>query len=318
MTLVHGGPGGGSTPDGFSHEGFFYSTDEEFLAALVPYIREGSGAGEQVMVAVDERKIDLLRDVFGKESAIEYVDMFALGQNPSRIIGAWQDFVDRNVELGRPFRGIGEPVWPGRTTEELAECRNHEDLLNVAFSDSPAWRLLCPYDRASLPEEILEFVEMSHPMVYDAGEVRASQHYRMPEFEELLSDSPLPPPAGRTVKVPFDVGNLRQLREVVTTFAGTSGLGERIDDFVICVNEVATNSVRYGGNSGVSLMWHTERGVVCQISDSGHITDPLVGRTRPSPDAPGGRGLWVANLLCDLVQLRSDEAGTVIRLHMFQ
>lgn len=64
-------------------------------------------------------------------------------------------------------------------------------------------------------------------------------------------------------------------------------------------------------------MWHTERGVVCQISDSGHITDPLVGRTRPGPNVPGGRGLWVANLLCDLVQLRSDATGTVIRLHMF-
>jgi hypothetical protein len=41
-----------------------------------------------------------------------------------------------------------------------------------------------------------------------------------------------------------------------------------------------------------------------------------VGRTPPSPDQRAGRGLWLANQLCDLVQIRSTEAGTVVRLHM--
>jgi hypothetical protein len=30
----------------------------------------------------------------------------------------------------------------------------------------------------------------------------------------------------------------------------------------------------------------------------------------------GGRGLWIVNHLCDLVQLRSSPAGNVVRLHM--
>ncbi len=30
----------------------------------------------------------------------------------------------------------------------------------------------------------------------------------------------------------------------------------------------------------------------------------------------GGRGLWLANRLCDLVQVRSGEQGTVVRLHV--
>ena len=29
----------------------------------------------------------------------------------------------------------------------------------------------------------------------------------------------------------------------------------------------------------------------------------------------GGRGVWLANQLCDLVQIRSGAAGTVVRLH---
>jgi hypothetical protein len=32
-------------------------------------------------------------------------------------------------------------------------------------------------------------------------------------------------------------------------------------------------------------------------------------------DAPGW-GLWTARQLCDLVQLRSGDDGTVVRLHM--
>ena len=44
------------------------------------------------------------------------------------------------------------------------------------------------------------------------------------------------------------------------------------------------------------------------------IVEPLAGRLRPLNPARGGNGLWLANQLCDLVQVRSSEAGTVVRL----
>jgi hypothetical protein len=43
---------------------------------------------------------------------------------------------------------------------------------------------------------------------------------------------------------------------------------------------------------------------------------PLAGRVRPGPRQRYGRGLWMANQLCDLVQLRSRRDGTVARVHM--
>ena len=46
------------------------------------------------------------------------------------------------------------------------------------------------------------------------------------------------------------------------------------------------------------------------------IADPLVGRRRAAPDAPTGRGVWIAHQTCDLVQLRSGADGTVVRMHM--
>ncbi|MBA3233977.1 MAG: MEDS domain-containing protein [Propionibacteriales bacterium] len=74
------------------------------------------------------------------------------------------------VHLGRSdegvrVRGIGEPVWPGRTAAELVEAQCHEALLNVAFADSGRWDLLCPYDIQALPDDVIAEALRSHPHV---------------------------------------------------------------------------------------------------------------------------------------------------------
>jgi hypothetical protein len=52
------------------------------------------------------------------------------------------------------------------------------------------------------------------------------------------------------------------------------------------------------------------------VSDAGHFDDPLVGRIRPTPVQLYGRGLWLVNQFCDLVQIRSAGDGSVVRVHM--
>ena len=47
-----------------------------------------------------------------------------------------------------------------------------------------------------------------------------------------------------------------------------------------------------------------------------NIEEPLVGRVHPATDRPSGRGLWLVNHLCDLVQIRSSPQGTVVRVYM--
>ncbi|MFY9848492.1 MAG: ATP-binding protein, partial [Trebonia sp.] len=56
--------------------------------------------------------------------------------------------------------------------------------------------------------------------------------------------------------------------------------------------------------------------LVCEIRDRGVITDPMVGRQPPPPNASGGHGLWLVHQVCDRVELNSDENGTVVRLYM--
>ena len=89
-------------------------------------------------------------------------------------------------------------------------------------------------------------------------------------------------------------------------------------DLLQAVTEVAANSVVHGGGSGTLRLWTTDTGVVCEVRDRGWIREPLVGRARPRVDREGGRGMWMINQLCDLVQVRSSPGGTILRMHMHQ
>jgi hypothetical protein len=62
--------------------------------------------------------------------------------------------------------------------------------------------------------------------------------------------------------------------------------------------------------------WATAVGVTFEVSDGGHILDPLAGRRLPGQGSLGGRGLWLVHHLCDLVETRTGEDGTVVRLHV--
>jgi anti-sigma regulatory factor (Ser/Thr protein kinase) len=84
---------------------------------------------------------------------------------------------------------------------------------------------------------------------------------------------------------------------------------------VLAVDELACNSVEHGGGRGTLRTWTDPAAVVFEVSDPGVIEDPLVGRGTVEPLADGGRGIWMANQLCDLVQVRSSASGTTVRLH---
>jgi hypothetical protein len=63
-------------------------------------------------------------------------------------------------------------------------------------------------------------------------------------------------------------------------------------------------------------VWHTAGEVICQVADTGLITDPLAGYRPPSDGLLGGNGLWLVYQVCDLVQTRTSRAGTTTRMHM--
>ena len=125
---------------------------------------------------------------------------------------------------------------------------------------------------------------------------------------------PPPPPGAMSYRYTTD---LAAVRAVVYRYAMQAGLPEsRAIDLVLAVSEVAANTVRHAKSPGSLKIWYDTEEIICQIQDDGIIADPLAGRRGPSLEAMGGHGLWIVNQVCDEVEMRSDETGTTIRLHM--
>lgn len=306
------------TRDGFVHEALLYGGRDEFLAGALAFIRDGLATGEPILVVVDADKIRALRgELNGDAGRVHYADMADVGTNPARIIPAWRDFVDRHGEGGRSVRGIGEPIWAGRTACELVECQLHESLLNLAFADAPAFRLLCPYDTDALEDWVIAEALCSHPNVVDREDRRASRAYRGLEAISAPFDEPLPDPPAAAHELAFESASLGAARQLVYISATAAGLSVwRMHDLALAVSEVATNSVLHGGGEGVLRVWEDGDALICEVRDRGRIDRPLIGRERPDDERDGGRGLWIANQLCELVQVRTFADGSAVRLHM--
>jgi anti-sigma regulatory factor (Ser/Thr protein kinase) len=302
-------------PASFQHEVLHYRGDEQFTRVLTDFIRQGLAEDESVAVAETPRNIGLLRDALGADgAAVRFVDQVPLGGNPARIISFWHDFCTAQTMLGRRVRGVGEPAWPGRSDSEIGEVRLHELLVNRAFDSGPGWRLLCPYDAERLPASVLSDSLKTHPFhLIDEGGV-ATEDYRTAGIMDAFAAplSPAPDMAARHYFHLIDIGEIRRL--VAERASDLSVPGNKIDDLVLAISEIATNSVKYGGGAGVMLMWTDAEGLQVEFQDTGHILEPLAGRRAAPAEALGGRGVYLANQVSDLVQLRSSRTGTTVRI----
>jgi len=302
----------------FRHEAMFYACEDDFLAGIVPFVRGAVEAGEPVLVAVDRPKIDALKgELNGESGAVQFADMEHIGRNPACIIPAWGDFLAEHAPGGGPVRGVGEPIWAGRSEAELVECHQHESLLNLAFAERSEFWLVCPYDATALDDEVLEAARQTHPLLIESGSRRPSGAYTPPGSGPGPFDGELSAPWAEPAELEFDGGRLREVREFLAAQAQEAGLpDDRQADIVLAVSELASNSVLHGGGEGTVRAWREEAAFVCEVRDAGRLGEPLLGRHRPDGDQGSGRGLWLVNHLCDLVQMRSRPTGSVIRLHM--
>jgi anti-sigma regulatory factor (Ser/Thr protein kinase) len=301
--ILHG------VPAGFQHDAFIYNDDEEFVRNTAPFVREALHSGHFVAVALPPTQIEWLRGALGSSAdQAQFVDMIEAGGNPGRIIPFWQRVLDQHP--GRAISGIGEPAYVGRTATELDEAKLHEALLNLAFEHSGPFRLRCPYD-ASLISSCLDPAE-SHPSM-----VGAEADGYSPALARRMVRTPLPGVPANAERIDFELWDLTKLRYWVNAHARLHGMSaERVTDLTLALHEICTNSIKFGGGRGRLSLWIAAGDLICDVADKGLIDDLLVGRVLPPVEGLGGRGVWLANQLCDLVQIRSAGGHTQVRLHM--
>jgi len=301
--------------NGYVHDVMFWSRPEPFVRATVDFVRAGLSAHERVLVALPAPRLRAVRAALGDAARhVDFADMEHLGANPARIIGAWVAFVTASGD--HPSRGVGEPLWAGRSSVEVSECQLHEALLNDAIpATAPLW-LRCPYEVSALPTEVVDGALHSHPWVaQDDGRARANEAYAGGELGAMGFATPLPDPPAASIVRTITHETLRSVRDLAAHVARVCGVAdERAEDLGLALHELGVNSVVHG-NGGTLRLWRTPDALVCEVKDRGVVADPLTGRLAPDDEEPDGRGLWMVNQLCDLVQLRSSDTGTTVRVH---
>jgi hypothetical protein len=88
----------------------------------------------------------------------------------------------------------------------------------------------------------------------------------------------------------------------------------RVVKLAAAVADLAAAAYAETGDARIRL-WPDRGALICDITDSGVITDPMIGRTSTSTGTARDRAVRLANELCDLVQTRSTTGGTTIRIH---
>ncbi|MGY6651646.1 anti-sigma factor RsbA family regulatory protein [Amycolatopsis sp. TRM77291] len=306
--------------DPFVHPALFYRGQDDYLTGTVPFIRQGLDNGEPVAVSVPGPNLELLRTALGEDAErVRLLDMTKEGRNPGRIIpGVLRAFADRHP--AQRVRIIGEPIWAERSELEYPACAQHEALINLAFTGREV-TILCPYDVTRLDARALTDAEVTHPLLIDSTGERASAGYDPDRIitgynTPLPEPSPTEPAAHTTLDaVTGNTASLARARALARDQAQRAGLtDDRVDDVELVVAELVANSVDHGGGQGRLSIWPEAGLLVCEVRDTGHLTDPLAGRRPASPGQLRGRGLLLINLLADLVRLHTGPQGTTVRV----
>jgi anti-sigma regulatory factor (Ser/Thr protein kinase) len=117
----------------------------------------------------------------------------------------------------------------------------------------------------------------------------------------------------------FGLDDITVVRHAVQQHLSAAGYsGDRLEAFVLAVNEVITNVVLHAGGRGRIVLSRESGSTWCTVTDSG---PGIPQRYQHPPEVPetfevGGRGIWLAYRLCDEVTMATGPIGTTIGLRM--
>lgn len=295
---------------GLDHVALFYTGSHDLISSFTEFLEVGLAEGAAMIVVAANQIIESLRGTHVEQEGVALVDLTRIGTNPGRILSALRMFAHQHKD--KPVRCLQDLAWPGRHPDEVAEAINYEAVLADAFAAQTS--LLCAYHER-LEGTIVAAAKHIHPKVWRDGRADYSRS------EDGLGDLPgsrqlsSPPPGSARLTFRDDQAGVRRFAAAQAKRAGLSS--KRVADVVIAVGELAANTLMHTTGKGVFTSWVTAGALICQVSDSGQINDPLAGTFRPDPRAAGTkRGLWLVHQVADLVQVRTSPAGTTTRLHM--
>jgi len=310
-----------ATEGAFRHWACVYDSDQQFLQTAVPFLTEGLASGEPVLAVTTPANLELISAALGPRGGdVDYAESAFFGRRPPQRVAAFYRYWRNNAHANSGSSGVrilAEPVWAGRSAREIAAWTRMESALNVVLAPTTI-SMICPYDARVLGPDIVSGALRTHPAQIAGSRLSPSADFTDPaEFARSCDTSPLADPPADAAAFPFD-GDLRGLRRFIAGRAAAYGVtGDRADILVLAVSEVGAYLKNQGPGTAAVRTWEQPGAVVCDFRQPGLSTsDPFLG-LRPARLDPGdGDGLWLANQICDWLEIRSGADGGTIQLQV--
>ncbi|PPK63242.1 anti-sigma factor RsbA family regulatory protein [Actinokineospora auranticolor] len=307
-----------------NHSMLRYGSDEELLAAAVPFLDEGLASGEPTIVSLGDSRADLLRGAVTDPDGLVFVAGDDLYLRPAVVVRAYRELLADLVDRGAPrVRIIGE-IPRSQLRHSWEWWARYEAAVEHVYADFPLWSV-CSYDTRVTPPAVLAEVARTHAMVAAPTGLTANPERVDPRAFLAEPRSPLPypvqesPPAVELLD-PTPGAARRAVRAAAVSKGdgcpdGT-GLGaEDLDNLVLSVSEIVTNALRHGRPPVRVRVWPGPRHVVVTVHDTGPgPRDPFAGLLPAADRDDGGFGLWIAHQLCADVAFTRHGDGFTVRL----
>jgi hypothetical protein len=306
----------------FQHWACVYDSDQQFLRTAVPFLAEGLAAGDPVLAVTTPANLELISAALGPRGGeVDYAESAFFGRRPPQRVAAfyryWRNHASGSSNRSNRVRILAEPVWAGRSTREIAAWTRMESALNVVLAPASI-SMICPYDTRTLGPEIVAGALRTHPAQIAGSRLSPSADFADPaEFARSCDTGPLPEPPADAAVFSFD-GDLRGLRRFIADRAVSYGVtGDRADILILAVSEVGAYLKNQGPGTAAVRTWEQPGAVVCDFRQPDlSLSDPFLG-LRPARLEPGdGDGLWLANQICDWLEIRSGADGGTIQLQV--
>ncbi|WP_055482970.1 ATP-binding protein [Sphaerimonospora mesophila] len=115
----------------------------------------------------------------------------------------------------------------------------------------------------------------------------------------------------------FSLADLPDVREFAAAEARRRGMpDDAVGDFLLALNEVATNAVTHGSTKARLSVWRDGADLVVGVRDEGGGWRPegVPGETPPPENATSGMGLWVARRLSKDMKVETGADGTIVTM----
>jgi anti-sigma regulatory factor (Ser/Thr protein kinase) len=299
-----------------THQALLHSGDEELLTAAIPFIQEGLAQGDAVNVLATPAQLAAMRQELGTDARhVQFADVESTAIPLGPLFSALHHLITHLPKTGGGVRVLESRSLTAYSIGWAQEVCRYEAVTNKLLPRSGV-QLLCPYDLERLPAQVINGARRSHPELITNGVVMASNGYidatALFHEQDDARDLPEPTSVMGVLTLPADTF---QVQAFLASYAVKRLGPERAADFSLAVHEVVTNATVHA-DPATMRVWEQDGNLVCEVNDDGPgLSNPLIGYAPPTLAQTGGRGLWLARQLADLVELHTSSQGTTVRLH---